>query len=221
MASDNTPAQRPVSPAWLRRLVTQEGERLPVRDLTQRSQRSRTVGHVLEPATRRLLGRRGLALGPILTHWEAIVGPTLARHCLPVRLVMPPGKRSAKGAAGKGPKAPPPGGTLHVKVAGGAFATEITYRAPLLCERINTHLGYAAVTSIRVTQGPVARPSGVGPRHAARALPPPPPSPQAKRALQDKLAQVTDPELRAVLERLGTAVMTAHPPGRPPGRGRA
>ncbi|WP_170294800.1 DUF721 domain-containing protein [Roseospira navarrensis] len=202
MADDSEKA--PVPPGWLRRLVTAEGERLPVQDLTSRSRRTRVVGQLVEPATRRLLGRRGVAMAPIVAHWEAIVGPALARHCIPVRLVMPRGKAGSADAK--------QGGTLHVKAAAGAFATEITHRAPMLRDRINTHVGFRAVESIRVTQGPLSRGAGSVTRSGRRArpaLPPAPPSPAAVQALETRLATVTDPELRAVLERLGRAVMQA------------
>ncbi|MBB4286327.1 DUF721 domain-containing protein [Roseospira goensis] len=184
-------------PAWLRRLVTAEGERLPVHDLTNRSSRSRAVGQLLEPATRRLLGRRGVAMGPILAHWADIVGPALARQCVPLKLVMP-----------RGTKAGGRGGTLHVKAAAGACATELTHRAPMLCQRINTHVGFEAVAALRVTQGPLSGAAARRPARRGRALPPPPPSPEALRALDAKLAAVTDPELRAALERLGRAVLS-------------
>jgi len=205
LMADDRAQKAKVPPAWLRRLVTEEGEPLPVQDLTNRSRRTRAVGQLLEPATRRLLGRRGLAMAPILTHWDAIVGPALARHCIPLRLVMPREKQQGT--------APAKGGTLHVKATAGAFATEITHRAPVLCERINMHVGFRAVESIRVTQGPLSRTAAdAAARRAGRkasALPPPPLPAQTVRALEDKLAGVTDPELRAVLERLGRAVLGA------------
>ncbi|MBB4265143.1 DUF721 domain-containing protein [Roseospira visakhapatnamensis] len=185
-----------VPAAWLRRLVTEEGERLPVRDLGDRSRRTQTVGRILEPATRRLLGRRGLALGTLMTHWEAVVGAGLARHCIPVKLVMP-----RKGAAAS------LGGVLHVKAAAGAMATELMHRAPLVCERINATLGYRAVERMQVTQGPLPGRAG---RKRARgpALPPAPPSPARLAALDTRLAGVEDPDLRAALARLGKAVLT-------------
>jgi len=182
-------------PAWLRRLTTAEGERLPVRDLKTRSRRTRRVGHLLDPALRRLLGRRGVALAPLLAHWPEIVGPALARQCAPQRLVMP-----AKGTGG--------GGTLHLKASAGAVATELMHRAPVLCERINTHLGFEAVSAIKVAQG-VFAPAGRT-RGAGSALPPPSrkdPAPADMAALDDRLDRVQDPDLRMALERLGRAVL--------------
>lgn len=201
-------AQSALPPAWLRRLVTEEGERLPVRDLTSRSRRTRPVGVLLAPATRRLMGRRGFAMAPLLEHWPEIMGPVLARQCIPVRLVMP---RGHAGDSGRG-------GTLHLKAAAGAVATELTHRAPLLCERINTHLGFRAVESIRITQGviPSGRSRGApgsGGRVGARppALPPRPPPAARVRALESALATVDDPDLRAALDRLGRAVLQRRP----------
>ncbi len=184
-------------PAWLRRLTTAEGERLPVRDLNTRARRGRSVGQLLDPALRRLLGRRGVALAPLIAHWPEIVGPALARQCAPHRLVMP-----RKGASG--------GGTLHLKASAGAVATELVHRAPMLCERINTHLGFGAVSSIKVAQGvfaPAGRADGKGP--ALPAAPAKAPPAAALADLDSRLAGVDDPELRAVLQRLGRAVLTS------------
>lgn len=189
------PSDRP-DPAWLRRLTTAEGERLPVRDLKTRTRRDRTVGHLLDPAMRRLLGRRGVALAPLLKHWPEIVGPALARHCVPHRLVLPKGAST--------------GGTLHLKAAAGAVATELTHRAPLLCERINTHLGFQAVCAIKVAQGTMPRGMVTETRATGSALPPRP-DPAVAQSLADldrRLETVTDPELRAALARLGRAVLT-------------
>lgn len=196
------PADR-LDPAWLRRLTTTEGERLPVRDLKTRTRRDRTVGHLLDPAMRRLLGRRGVALAPLLKHWPDIVGPALARHCIPHRLVLP------KGARG--------GGTLHLKAAAGAVATELTHRAPLLCERINTHLGFEAVRTIKVAQGTMPRGTTTETRATGSALPPRP-DPALAQSLADlerRLETVTDPDLRAALDRLGRAVLSGTGGGRP------
>lgn len=189
-----SPAAAPVPAAWLRRLVTEEGERLPVRDLGARSRRVRSVGHILEPATRRLLGRRGLALGALLAHWDAVVGPAVARQCVPVKLVMP-----RKGAAAS------LGGVLHIKAAAGAVATDLMHRSPLIRERINGVLGYRAVERVQVSQGRL--PGRARPRGAA--LPPTPPPPERLAALESRLATVEDPDLRAALERLGRAVLAA------------
>ncbi len=189
-----TQAAAPVPAAWLRRLVTEEGERLPVHDLHGRSRRVRSVGHILEPATRRLLGRRGLALGTLLAHWDAVVGPAVARHCVPVKLVMP-----RKGAATS------LGGVLHVKAISGAVATDLMHRSSLIRERINGTLGYRAVERVQISQGRLpgrARPPGA-------ALSPAPPPPERLAALESSLATVEDPDLRAALERLGRAVLAA------------
>jgi len=184
-------------PAWLRRLVTVEGERLPIHDLTTRSRRTQPVGRILAPATRRILGRKGLALATLMAHWPEVAGPALSRHCVPIKLAMP-----RKGNADS------LGGVLHVKAASGAVATDLMHRAPLLCERLNATLGYRAVARLQVTQGPLR---GSQTRRPARAsaLPPAPPSPARIAALDSQLAGIEDPDLRAALERLGRAVLAS------------
>jgi hypothetical protein len=103
---------------------------------------------------------------------------------LPVKIAFPPGERS--------------GGTLHVRVATGGIALEFRHREPLILSRINSHFGYGAVAALKISQGPV-------PKRQPPKRPPPAPTLSAdeEQTLQDQLARVDDPDLRAVLARLG------------------
>jgi hypothetical protein len=65
-------------------------------------------------------------------------------------------------------------------------------------ERINGHFGYRAVARLRIEQGAVL------PRKVAD---PPPPLTRLEQAhVSEAVAPVEDPELRASLTRLGTAI---------------
>jgi hypothetical protein len=135
-----------------------------------------------DTVTRPLFGRHGFAVGAIVTDWPAIVGSAIATHALPIRIRFPGKERS--------------GGTLHIKVASGAFALELQHLEPLILERINGYFGWKAVDRLRMVQGPLPEPH-------RRPPPPPPAEPPANAAFDARLAGVEDPDLRAVLARLG------------------
>jgi hypothetical protein len=91
-------------------------------------------------------------------------------------------------------------GVLKLRAASGA-ALELQHRAPLLIERINVFFGRPIITRLALVQGPLPL-----------ALPPSRPllRPLAAgevQALDERLAEVVDPELRAALARLGRAVI--------------
>ena len=96
----------------------------------------RLVARILDPAAR----RRGFVEAGILADWVAIVGPSLARRCQPMRLEHPPGRRG--------------GGVLLLQV-NGAAAVEIQHAGPQLIERINVYFGRGAVRQLRLLQLPL------------------------------------------------------------------
>jgi hypothetical protein len=100
----------------------------------------RALGAALPALTRRALGRRGFAEGGLALDWAAVVGEEIAANTLPMKLAYPRGERA--------------GGTLHLKVASG-YALVIAHCEPQLIERVNAHLGYAAVARLKLTQGAV------------------------------------------------------------------
>lgn len=132
--------------------------------------------------TKPVFGKHGFAGGALVVDWPAIVGSAVAAHTLPLSIKFPPKQRSD--------------GTLVVKVASSAFATELQHLEPLIVERINGYFGWQAVTRIRLQHGPL-------PVRKAAVEAPPEPSPEAQARLEQSLEKVEDPELRAVLERLG------------------
>ncbi|MGD8810343.1 MAG: DciA family protein [Gammaproteobacteria bacterium] len=146
---------------------------------------TRAVSALIGPLTKRALGKHGFASASLISDWATVVGAELAASCHPLKLAFPPGKRD--------------GGTLHLRVSGGA-ALEIQHVTPQLIERINGHLGYPAVARLKLEQGPVAR--GSAPR---RPRPAPAPKPMPARHW-DGMDEITDPALRESLERLGAAV---------------
>ncbi|MCK5296535.1 MAG: DUF721 domain-containing protein, partial [Alphaproteobacteria bacterium] len=68
-----------------------------------------------------VLGKRGFAEVDILTKWEEIVGAELAAHISPVKISFQKNKKD--------------NGTLHVRTAGSAYATELQHKTPRVIER--------------------------------------------------------------------------------------
>jgi hypothetical protein len=128
------------------------------------------------------LGSKGYAEAGLFTHWAEIAGASLAASSLPVKLSFPRGKRDE--------------GTLTVR-CGGAAALELQHLAPRVLERINGHFGYRAVARLKIEQGAVAR----------KISPAPPPLTSLEQdAVNEATEAIADPEIRASLSRLGTAI---------------
>src|SRR5262245_6722597 len=129
------------------------------------------------------LGSRGYAEAGLFTHWAEIAGAALAASSLPIRLSFPRGRRDE--------------GTLTVR-CGGSAALELQHLAPSVIERINGHFGYRAVARLKIEQGAV---------YLRKVTPPPPPLTRLEQeGVQQSVGAVADPDLRASLSRLGTAI---------------
>jgi hypothetical protein len=139
-------------------------------------------------AARKSFAKKGFGAAEILMRWPAIVGPTVAAHALPERLVFPPGQRTD--------------GVLHIAVAGGGFATELQHLEPLVLERINGFFGYRAVTRLRLHQRALPARPRERETKAAPALS------RDEAAILDKtLSGTRDARLRAALEALGKEIL--------------
>lgn len=132
------------------------------------------------------LGKEGIDAARLVSEWPAIIGQALADHCWPVKLSFPRGERRE--------------GTLRLRVVT-ALALEIQHREPVLLERINGYFGYRAVARLAIVQGPPPLPDRPAPpvlRPLAAA---------ERRELDKRLDPIVDPELRAALDRLGSAII--------------
>lgn len=165
----------------------------------------KAVGAQVPRLTGALAARRGTTIARLAAEWPLIVGPDVARHTLPEKLTgaarAPSASASKSDARLTKPARPERGATLRLRVAG-SMALELQYMAPRLIERINTHLGYAAVDSLRITQGPLPMA-----RASEPPAPPPPLDPERRESLRAGVAGIGDDRLRAALERLGRAVL--------------
>lgn len=146
----------------------------------------KALAQALPAITKRILGKRGLAEGSLISDWSSIVGEQVASRCIPKQLAF---KRSSERREG----------TLTLRVESG-FATELVYLEQQLLERINAHFGYRAVAKLKLQQGPVIAP-GQRRRKAPKPL-----SKADKSALDAKVADVEDEDLRKALSDLGAAV---------------
>jgi hypothetical protein len=151
------------------------------REYAEREQRGfRAVGVAVSKLTVPIVARRGGGvLVRLKAEWAAVVGPDWAEVSWPATL-------------GRD-------GVLKLRAAPGA-ALELQHRAPLIIERINLFFGRAVVTRLALVQGPLPLASRFG-----RTMIPPLSQGEAE-ALDRRLSEITDPDLRAALARLGRAV---------------
>ncbi len=143
----------------------------------------RAVGAAVERLTRPIFGRRGFADASVITNWAAIVGEHLAAHTCPERISFEGDKRID--------------GTLQLRVANSALATELSHLEPQLLERINSYFGYRAVGRLRYLHGPIPE------RDSPEKPPPPALTPDQEHDLNQRLSPVTDDELATALQKLG------------------
>lgn len=159
----------------------------------RRASRAKPLAEFLPGALDPLVARLGMSQATLVLDWTEIVGERLAGVCEPARLRWPP----------RGPKSDPTKAaepaTLMLRVAPG-MGLEIQHLAPMLIERVNSHLGWRCVGKIALRQEPFTPK-----RKAARK--PPVADPRA-RAEAERLAEgIEDEALRAALTRLGTAAL--------------
>lgn len=158
----------------------------------------RRIGQTVPEVAGKVLGKRGLAFGALITDWPSIVGHQLSLRTAPDKLSFPRGKREEA--------------TLHIR-AMGAIALELQHLEPQIIERINSFFGYRAVARIKLI-------------HAA--LPPRPSAMVRQRPLtmdeemsvMTTTATVEDEELRQTLERFGRSLLARPAKGAAKGPGR-
>jgi hypothetical protein len=133
---------------------------------------------LLPRLTRPAFKRRSPAGAALMADWPAVVGPALAAVTSPKRFG---------------------NGTLVIACAG-PVAMELTHLAPQLIDRINAHLGQAAVERLRFVQQATnpAAPAAAAARAAEPAALPP--------RVREAVAAVPAGELREALEKLARGV---------------
>jgi len=137
---------------------------------------------------------RGFAQSRLLTQWEEIAGPDMAAMSRPVEVTY------ARGGFGA---------TL-VLLTTGANAPVLEMEKETLRARVNAVYGYNAIARIRITQ---TAPRGFAEgqvefRARSAQTGSAVPSAQDQQRAADAAAPVSDPDLRAALERLGANILS-------------
>jgi hypothetical protein len=147
-------------------------------DNEARRGRARPCGELVSDIAGTTFKRFGFIQGAVVSRWAEIVGDRYARVSTPESIRFPSGKKS--------------GGVLTLSVEG-AHAPLMQHLGPLIIERVNRFFGYEAVNKVAFTQGRAPRPKMNVERPATAAVP---------AELGEGLRQISDPELRTVLESL-------------------
>jgi hypothetical protein len=150
---------------------------------------------ILDPA----VARQGFGESALLLDWEDIVGERIAAICEPVRLQWPPG------GVKRDPLEPRPPAALMLRVEPG-FGLEIQHLAGVLIDRVNAHLGWRCVGSLKIRQEKIERTPPRPERAPENAL--------ARAEAELLVKEVEEEALRDALARLGARVLSG--PASPP-----
>ena len=151
-----------------------------------RKSRLRPLSDLLHATLTEAFAKQGFASTELVTRWTEIVGIEIATHARPEKIQW---TRTRDGQL-------PEPGKLVLRVEGPA-ALEIQHLSGPILERVNRFLGWQAVGSIRLRQGPLRRTAN---------SPPPPPDGEAATRVRSTLGAIQDEKLRDALARLGAAI---------------
>lgn len=137
---------------------------------------------------------RGFAVSRLLTHWPETVGEDVAATARPVKVHY---GREGFGA------------TLTLLTTG-ARAPMLEMQKEKILERVNAVYGYAAISTVRITQtAPTGFAEGQAQfAHAPKKQAPRAPSPEVRQAAQTLSRDVQDDGLRAALDQLACNVLS-------------
>jgi hypothetical protein len=153
---------------------------------------ARAISDLMPDIGRAAFRKFGFIQSSVVTRWAEIVGKRHAALTSPELIRFPQGKRS--------------GGTLQLIVSSG-HAPMVQHIVPEIIERVNRFFGYQAVTRVALRQGEVkaAEPVDRPPPAMLRPIP---------TELGEGLREVSDPELRTVLESLARGIGNSSDPPR-------
>ena len=147
---------------------------------------ARAVADMLPDVGRAAFRRFGFVQSSVVSRWSEIVGERYAMISVPESIRFPQGRRAD--------------GVLTLLVEG-AHGTMLQHVAPTIIERVNRFFGYPAIARLAIKQGACAAPGAPEPRIAPQSLK------MAPLDLGESLRTVGDPELRACLESLASALV--------------
>jgi len=149
---------------------------------------------LLVPRIRKAGETRGFAVTRLLTHWDEIAGPDVARIARPVEVNY--GRQGGFGA------------TL-VLLTTGANAPMLEMQKEKIREKVNATYGYAAISRIRLTQtAPTGFAEGQAQFTRPTAKAPAAPDPEIVTHAREVAEGVHDENLRAALESLAQNVLS-------------
>ncbi len=137
-------------------------------ETTRRAKGLLTIARLTGRLARTALGKRGFNDAAIIARWPEIVGADLATFACPLQIKYPRGRNDAA--------------TLVLKT-------------PQIVARVNGFLGYAAVSRLEASHGPL-------PQRPPKAKPTPDPAPDA--VVEAATANVASEDLRNALRKLGS-----------------
>jgi len=140
--------------------------------------------------TKAAFQRYGFAYADLVGRWGEIVGERFGTCSEPLKISWP--RRAGEQAGVK------TGGTLVLRTAAGR-GLEVQHDSPQILDKVNRFFGYAAIGAIRIVQDGTWLGKGLKAVAASPASPP----------FLEEIAEISDDELRAALERLGTGVVRA------------
>ncbi|PNU04714.1 DUF721 domain-containing protein [Novosphingobium guangzhouense] len=158
-----------------------------------RGGQARQISDLMPEVGRTAFRRFGFVQSSVVSRWPEIVGARHARICSPESIRFPPGEKSD--------------GILQLVVVP-AHAPMIQHVIPEILDRVNRFFGYNAVAKVKIRQGEVKAPAGMGSGSQARPSAPPSLKP-VPFELGESLRDIGDPELRAVLESLARSMGAA------------
>lgn len=135
---------------------------------------------------------RGFAVARLVTHWAEVVGPDIARYTRPIKV----------GYAQNGM-----GGALTLLVQG-AMAPMIDMQKDQIREKVNAVYGYNAISRVILTQTAATGFAEGQAQFTAAPKVEKPRDPAILAKASETAAGVSDPSLRAALERLAENILT-------------
>ena len=141
----------------------------------------------LRELTKAVLGKRGFSCVDIIEKWPEVVGEDLSKGVKPEKISYSKSQRT--------------NGTLHVICQGGSYAVLLEHRKKIILERINTFLGYSAVSDIKIRQGIFNALKENSSSNIEQTL-----TKEQKDLLKEKVSIISDDELNMAALQLGVAI---------------
>lgn len=148
----------------------------------------KSLSYALDIVTKPVFLKRGFAENRIITDWKTIVGESISACSIPRKLTFAQDKKS--------------NGTLYIEVSNSSFATEMVYIEPMILERIACYFGYKAVSRLKIQQNPKIQETVQKKTVTKKNM-----SEEEFLKLEQSIADIEDPELKASLLSLGMNIV--------------